>query len=229
MSYHLLLGQKLVTDLKYLEWAEMRHYQGDFLIVDNGAAEPEQERVPFENILKVALNIYADEIVVPDVIRNSELTLEMARHWGPTIPLNKRLIIPQGRDLEEWKSCFLELKHLLSFVAVGIPKHAETFKGGRAAILMWLHEADFCRRSNIHLFGCHTDPLEEIRQAIRICPEIRGIDTGAAVAYAQVMQPLTCGKHFGVEWDKQADPRSISYNMCSIANCIEEELNAYNH
>jgi hypothetical protein len=135
-SYQMALGQQLQADTWYLQCFRKLRRRGDFIIVDNGAAEPEEERIPFEDIISVANAIRADEIALPDVLRDSDATVWHTARAAPAVPYRNRMIIPQGQDLTEWTQCLWDLYNALDgrFATIGVPKLTEAWDGGRVSL-----------------------------------------------------------------------------------------------
>lgn len=205
LGYHFVLGQELFRDEHYYYFYKNRRDLGHFIIVDNGAAEPEDERIEFGSIAHAAMEMDADEIIMPDVLRNKEATL--AGTLDPDalsmVPAHKRFVVPQGRDWKEWVECLEEMKLAIDFVTVGIPKWTEELPGGRAQALKLLIKMSVPRKYNIHLLGIHSKPFMEVATAHAVFNRIRGVDTAAPFAYAQNGYHLTDDKHFSHDWNKE--------------------------
>lgn len=183
--YHMALGQWLVKNGSYYSFYRQQIRMGGTVIVDNGAAEPESERVPYGLIVVDALDISADMIVLPDVLRDAEKTIAACKEHADLIdiiPPSKRLFIPQGNDLSEWVSC-LEwgIKHL-RFGTVGIPKHLGRFDDARRKAVEEVVQRGAFR---IHMFGIYGNARNEINDLGPVIEHIMGIDSGIAIAAAQ--------------------------------------------
>ena len=182
-GFHMALAQYLLRDLAYYTMYKELHEAGCFIIVDNGEAEG--TRVDPQELVKVATAIGADEIVVPDTLKNPYATLQAAltQQSANTIPACKRLLVPQGTTWEEWENCLDEMVALVDFATIGVAKHLEKLPDGRAHALKYIREKDYTAH-NIHLLGCYGNPLKEIRTANKF-RFVRSIDTGAPLALAQ--------------------------------------------
>jgi predicted phosphohydrolase len=202
-AYHMALGQWLIQHAEYRNFYQRVHGRGGFIIVDNGAAEPEDERVPFDQIVKAAEDIGADEVVLPDVIRDAEATVEATTdsRWLDIIPATKRLIIPQGDNWDDWVACLNEVHERLdgAYRTIGVAKHLERLPGGRHWALTILKEAGYTEFFDIHLFGIWEDPFEEITKAADAYPGVRGIDSGAPIAFAQQGSKVVDGRHVSLD------------------------------
>ena len=216
LGYNFVLGQRLIQSIHYYEQIVDLRRRGSFLIVDNGAAEPKEEREPFDKIAQIANGLLADEIILPDKLRDKRWTLEhsLSEEVLDVVPYNKRMIVPQGRDWDEWTMCLHQLIAGTNPVSIGVAKWLEGLPGGRPKALAIIRQFGYDKRYNIHLLGIHSKPFAEIRYAIAALSTIRGIDTGAPVAYAQNGWKLDDSHHFSLDWDARA-PISLMYENIS--------------
>lgn len=214
-GYHMALGQHLMDDPTYLNVYRTVHRRGGFILVDNGAAEGDIR--PFIDVVAVANEIGADEIAMPDVLRDGPATFEVASdpYALGLVPPHRRMMIPQGNSWEEWRECARSMVQTLDFATIGIPKHLERLEWGRGRALLILNELGVLSEYNIHLLGVWADAEAEVRRALSVYRNIRGIDTGAPIAYAQNGNPLHGARHYSLEWndDGQADGMLIDANI----------------
>jgi hypothetical protein len=224
-GYHMALGQWLIRDPRYFRWYREAHYHGDFIIVDNGAAEPEEERAAWEQVLDAANQVDADEVVLPDVMKDAEATVRSVTKTSITVPEKSRCIIPQGTTINEWFWCLRELHETLDgrYATVGIPKHMESVKGGRAGMLASLPPI-IAFHYNIHLFGVYNDPREEIISCRRAKRTIRGIDTGAPIAWAQNNKWIGEAGHHSLDEFEHPDRNFIDINIDTITRWCNMEV-----
>lgn len=217
-TFHMALGQWLVWHGKYKEWYIKRIRAGDFVMVDNGAAEPEDERVRFDLIVDACRQIRADEIVLPDVLRDKEATIEATVSNAVHVAPPNRVIVPQGSTIDEWVECLKILDDKLEgkYATIGIPKHLELCEGGRIAALNKA-PLNILDEHHIHLFGVLENPHREISNALKAYPWIRSIDTGAAIAWAQNGRWI--GEetvHYSLDNWKPADRAMTALNIDTI-------------
>lgn len=228
LSYHMALGQELIRNVAYCDWYRWRHNRGDFIIVDNGAAEPGEERIPFEAVLNAAEYVRADEVIMPDVLFDSDKTIEYTTHPGvlDNVPARNRMVVPQGMSFEEWTHCFEEISKRISFRSIGIAKHLEkNAKGGRAAIIRWLNNFRYTRMCDIHLLGIWENPIEEVNKALTAWKGIRGIDSAAPIAYAQFGKDISEPGHYSLDWVADAHRPLVRKNIQVLLDaCIKGEL-----
>lgn len=221
LSRMMVLGQKLVSDFDYRERCRAMSRKGTRIIVDNGAAEHDQPA--FREIAKAAEYIEASEVVLPDVLYDADQTLTnlLNRRNYALVPPKQRVVIPQGRTVEEWGNCYWILRQKISFGVLGVPKLLEQFPGGRPSALdrVWADPA-----YSVHLFGIWSNPYREITQALKVSKRIRSIDSGAAVAYAQAKVPLDSHteKHASLQWTSGGLWNGQAAQV--VANMVQLEL-----
>jgi hypothetical protein len=202
LAYHMALGQELFRDRFYYKYYRTFAEKGHFIIVDNGAAEPIEERVPFHNVVHASLELGADEIILPDVMRDTYATLDASRSPKvlQMVPQHKRMVVPQGRDWEGWRYCLITLVASVLPVSIGIPKHLEDLPGGRKRAIRTIVRLGYHKRCNIHLLGVRAHPFKEVVECLEVFEGIRGIDTGAPIAYAQHDHEINDAQHFSLDW-----------------------------
>jgi hypothetical protein len=213
-GYHMALGQYLMDDPEYLAHYQLVHRRGGFIMVDNGAAEGDIR--PFIDVVRVSNEVGADEIAMPDVLRDGRATWELtsAKHNLGLVPPPKRMVIPQGKTWAEWRTCAERMIGGLEFATIGIAKHLEALEWGRGMALLILNELGVLTRYNIHLLGVCNNPQAEIERALGVYRGIRGIDTGAPVAYAQNGAAITSSTRYSLDWTNwEAPPELVRRNI----------------
>jgi len=202
-GYHFVLPQYL-NDSFYKMFYQTLHYQGHFLLMDNGAAEL-GEGIPDADLVKAAEEIGADEIVMPDVLDNARATLERTYAAHQLFPKHKRAMCPQGSTWDEWEYCATVMLNM-GCATLCVAKRYELLPGGRLKALSIIEQNHWHRDHHIHLLGCSKNPLHEADVAFKRAPWIRGIDTAAPVAYAQAGWHLNLAPHHcSLDWDADFD------------------------
>lgn len=202
LAYHFALGQYLLGDSDYWNWYRRAQARGQFIIVDNGAAEPESERAPFHQIMDLALTMDVDEIILPDKLRDKEATLDMSLDSNilKHIPNRKRMVVPQGSTWHAWSDCLHTLMSYCDPASIGVPKWLEEWEGGRPRALEIIVNHGYEKRAHIHLLGIHSRPFAEVANALKVYKGIRGLDTAAPVAYAQHSKTICDDVHYSLSW-----------------------------
>lgn len=214
LGYHMCLSQEAHRNSEYADFYRHLSKKGHFVILDNGAAEPKAERITWNEVLNVASYIEPSEIVMPDVLENAMRTVELTVQEAnfARIPVHKRMIVPQGNSFEEWIVCLDTIATKCDFRTIGIPKHME-HKCGRVMLLNWLVANNWHCRHDIHLLGLAKHPEEEVTNALRAYWHIRGIDTGAPIAYAQEHKTLQSSERASLDWKRSVDSSLAMHNI----------------
>jgi hypothetical protein len=187
-GYHLLLPQNVNAE-GYQEYYRRRRTAGDFLILDNGAAEGlwlEQNRLYVR-----ARHMMVNEIVVHDEMGNYRGTIKRVEQWAKELdPAFGYMGAVQGQSLDECKKCidwYLEETSWIS--TLGIPRHLITTtktKDIRLLLAHYIRSVDKSVTRQIHLLGTSPDYIEELADlgAYFNAFNVRGIDTSAPYSYA---------------------------------------------
>jgi hypothetical protein len=215
-GYQMALAQKVAEGGDYGHWFKRASKQHCFIILDNGEAEGEQ--MPFTEVLKVANSINADEVILPDAMRNAEKTISMISDPAVLnrVPVKNRMVVLQGSDWTEVDWFLFELRRLnIQFATLGIPKHLERLNGGRVMALDRVAKYYDLTTINLHLLGIYAKPMLEVSLALDYCKHIRGVDTAAPIAYAQNNSFIRDNAHFSVQWNKP-----VTHTQ-AINNCVQ--------
>lgn len=215
LGYHLALAQELMQDTKYHNYYISKSRESDFIIVDNGAAELGRS-LEFSDVLDVANSVDADEVCLPDVLKDKMSTLALHYENYDKVPVRNRMVIPQGESIKQWLECLLEMLEVFDFRTIGIPKHMNDYVGGRLALLEAIQKSRYHLEFNVHLLGCHNSPLQEAREVMKKYPWVRGIDTAAPFAHAQAKQRMNYSKHLSYNWREKVKDTDLA-----IRNCID--------
>lgn len=189
-KYHMCLAHLLGQDEGYTEFYKLLGKDKDkYLIMDNGVIEGDQR--PITELVKKAMYVGADELILPDVFMDKEATIEKSyaalQYIHGNFPI-RVMAVPQGKTIDEWLECAITMIDW-DIDCIGIPK-VLTQIGGRDARLHVLHElGNKLRGLDIHLLGCWSTPLEAtlVERSVlngNIRP-VRGIDSAIAYVYSR--------------------------------------------
>lgn len=183
LSMHFVLAQKALDDHQMIRHYMERSAHGDFIILDNGAAE--DEHVKTEDLIHVANWIRADEVVLPDVLRDAEQTIMLStdHHLLGCVPMRKRMVVPQGKNWEEWEWCLRSLLFHCTPATIGVPKWLNELPGGRAYALRILLKLGVDLEYNVHLLGASRNLETEMKELN--FHWVRSMDTAQPIAMAQ--------------------------------------------
>lgn len=233
-DYHLALAHLInKPGFEYYTkfYGDMAGHPEKFVILDNGLIEGDPR--PMEELLDKALQIGADELVLPDVFQNREETyrkvydsLNKLVHGNARV---RTMAVAQGKTVEEWLASARELLKL-PINTLGIPKVVAKLPDatGKTSWIQRLNVlqllADDLEKSDVqvHLLGCWDTPLEIKTIAAAIaggtCPEVRGTDSAIAYAFARKGMKMSEGDRpvgaidFGAT-DLDPDDVILKYNI----------------
>ena len=221
LSYHLVLAQYVLPDPVYADFYHKLHDKGDFIMLDNGAAE-NGHSLGIDELLVAAERVHADEIVMPDVLDEAAGTLMLTQRSIPSVPRRMRAVVPQGRNWAEWEYCATQLV-TYGCVTICVAKRYEKLPGGRVEALRIIKQHRWAWDHNIHLLGCSQRPLVEIGAAYNEYYGIRGIDTGAPIAYAQAGRSIDSDRHASLQWQAPFnDDMALSNIRLTLGACQGE-------
>ncbi len=166
---HMALAHLAEEHEEYRSFHRTAAALGDFVTLDNSVIEL-GEAVPIDYLVKLADEIGAVEIVLPDAFKDMDKTLSLIDRAVRRVPDHLRaMAVPQGSTAEEWLECAYQIvvRYWRDIRTIGIPKVTTTlFDGGRLAALeayceMLLQRAQFYPNiRDIHLLGIWEDPRE---------------------------------------------------------------------
>lgn len=217
-GFHLLLTH-LLSRRAYMKHYIEERQNGAYLVLDNSAHE-KGEGEDAASLMAMAIKLRAQEVVVPDVLFDSEKTIDKAVHAHETwyeaghpgmVTLNPALMyVPQGENIFAWHDCCNELLNLHMYAAqrhnirrhcvLGISKDYEMWDGGILALMGSVIPtlAKYATRGieiKVHLLGWGRD-LWALNRVAASYPWIRSTDSA---------KPFVYGIH-GVELDPSQDP-----------------------
>jgi hypothetical protein len=232
--YHLCLAHLVHQYPSYREFYAKRSRLGNFVILDNSAHEHGRGE-PGEVLASAAQAIHPSEIVLPDVLFDSAGTVELSRKALPQlVSLAPLMVVPQGRNFDEWKWCLDQLLPL-GPQTIGISKDFEVWSSQG---LVPLIEFSLQFEKPLHLLGWG--------RKLHLLPDyiaagegfIRGIDSAkpAVYAYAGIALPKDLSqapaypgrpeKFFALE-PQDFDIRVLEHNLRvfeALASSREDEI-----
>jgi len=204
---HLALNHLLEID-SYFNFYKQMADEGKMVTLDNSAHE-NHSGDPISDLLVNAIRLKAREIVLPDTLFHSMHTVEGARTafgflaesplYRACSPTPKLMVVPQGRDEEDWAWCLrsmIETAHAYGFsglLTIGLSKDYFSYPGFPGGIDHLLRT--YCRPMFedrgifTHLLGwtCTWDLIDWARNY----SFVRSTDTAKPFIYAMHGQELT--------------------------------------
>ena len=179
--YHMCLAHLVLKSEEYALFYRRMSDEGKYVLVDNGACEG--EKMSYDDLMRVYDIIRPTEIILPDVLFDKEETLERTYFFLDNYNLRryKKMVVPQGQDLDQWKECCDEMLVIDEVNTIGIPKWlGGAYIGSRPAICEKLTNTD----KEIHLLGCSEGP-KVLLDCKRKNPNVRGCDSAFAYLCAK--------------------------------------------
>lgn len=233
---HLCLAHKVLQSQAYQEAYLQASRRGEYVILDNGAAE-NGASLGAEELLHAAALVEAKEIVAPDILEDSSATIDLTEAFiDSMLPELKQtrlhlMIVPQGKTGYEWQICaqtlygLLHSRYLSSRVVIGVPKHLDRkVTGGRAAVLTALVGA-WRAPHKFHLLGSGEYLCRDIIAAKQL-KQIRSLDSSLPAALAQHNRRLTVGlSRNGVlcDFESSCDEFLLGLNLLEVRKWMSRE------
>lgn len=240
-AIHMCLAHLVNSDATYRTFYKRQRFEGSYIIVDNSVIENDPQ--PIELVVKAAMSIDAQEIVLPDVLHDMDATLDKSLEALTTMkcdfPHFKTMAVPQGKTMEEWISC---AKIMLEWPidCIGIPKNLTYVSGtpkGRPYNRIHAIEsvAGLIRDRSIHLLGCWTSPIELslVARSVmdKVIPEVRSIDTAMAYIFTKAGKRIGEQDRPDIPWafdDRDPIDRALLHdNIREIQKSLDVEPNAW--
>jgi hypothetical protein len=182
---HLVLSQELVRD-PYAK-VYQKTWRDGYVILDNGVAEGQV--VPTSTLMNDAYFVKADEVVIPDVLRNDvETKAAVEKFFAEVSPLEgsfSYMGVVQGMNLQEFKDMAFFYETLPSVQTLGLPRHMLETLGSPSARIdfaTWVFDL-FKNRYRIHMLGTCPSWPKETKYIAKYAPSVRSIDSSLPYNY----------------------------------------------
>lgn len=236
-EFHLTLAH-LYKHPRYSEFYLQEAQKGKYIILDNSAHEF-QVGESAENLLRLALEVQASEIVLPDHLFDGFDTIirtKAALEYIGTHPVDKTfqyMIVPQGQSFEEYSWClsalvdvYFEAQVLYGDVfphppVLGVSKDYEMWDGGLLRILEEVVLPCSNTEMPIHMLGWGRNLWDLGVIAEKYSHLLRSVDSAKPIVYG-----LNNIRLYPGEYTPAYPTRSKSYFFDQIS---EEGLQATEH
>jgi hypothetical protein len=193
----LMLAQ--VTTPAYIRTYREASERGDYVIVDNGAYEGAP--VGDFKLFSAAEAVHANEIVLPDMMRDLEATMlrvkQFIRHIGHTAYILEKFAymgVAQGKTFDEVLACVEYYSRLSIVRTIGLPRHllqTLNVKTARVSLAMTIEER-YGSRFAIHFLGVNPSHPYEVHDA-SMNTYARSVDTSMPFNYAIAKEKIHKG------------------------------------
>lgn len=168
----------------YVQVIQQLAAKNKFVIADNGANEG--QRLPDELLAARANLLGANELVLPDVLRDSSATLAAVTSFlqQDLKKFDHYMAVVQGTSMEQLQQlveCYAEMPQVTT---LGLPRLLLKFvkRSIRIDLANWI-QAEHKNRFNLHLLGASSEWVREPYYAARYAPHIRSIDSSLPYNY----------------------------------------------
>lgn len=184
--YHLVLPH-LFPQKRYRDFYQERSEQGDYIILDNGAAEGYTFGTP--HLYHVAETMKVQEIVVPDTLADYNDTIAKGLAFTRYTREGYRyMAVAQGATINEVMQCidmYVTDTKFMYVTTIGIPRLINMFDpNGRRRITELIISKGYNRAVEFHYLGASAPLIEVSALAEYHEPDFRGIDTSAPIYMA---------------------------------------------
>lgn len=197
-TFHLVVAlNEVVFNPSFVSVYKRAAARKDYIVLDNGAAEG--SLTTNDELLAAARRLQANEVVVPDCMRDLEYSKRMAkifldRYHQDDVPQYKLMGVAQGTTMDELKKSVEFFASKAPVKVIGIPRHMLStltdHKACRIDLANWIHE-NFAGRFQLHLLGTNPVWMGELQAAVRYAPHIRSVDTSMPFSYAIAGKGIT--------------------------------------
>lgn len=224
-NYHLILSHKVIYSRKYCDFYRERSKAGDYILLDNSAAEKNGRSIPLKDVVLAAILVKPNVVFLPDFMFDSHRTLEELENVfrSPHLKFMRRVLpevklaaVVQGADPKDWLMCFDILNSLAGIDILGIPMLTTQVFGSRTDALEAIKKRV---KKQCHLLGFwRNTPLKEIEQE-RQYDFVMGVDTSKPVRLA--VQGKNLNSWIELERDKTFIDRDHNHTDMELlrSNC----------
>lgn len=176
----------------YLKIIDELYDKNRFIIMDNGANE--HCTYTSEDLAARAQHVHANEMVLPDVLREADATFTAAsdylvtrRKIQETLDIKfepQYMAVVQGRNIEDLYKLVDRYAGEFDIKTLGIPRLLLThaYQSIRIDIANWIH-LTYPGRFQLHFLGASSVWVKEAYYAARYAPHVRSIDTSMPYNY----------------------------------------------
>lgn len=204
-DYQLVLPALMDSDVEYETLIYQLKERGDFIILDNGAAEKQLWDEP--DLIEMASEMQADELAIPDILGDSEETVRrlmgffniheeaLAAHSFGTDEGPGLGFVAQGKNMAEAMSTVrtvMSTKWAPYLSTVYLPRLLVRESGNvriRLSIAAQVY-MEYGDRLNIHMFGAAPEWPREALAVATECSYVRGMDTSMPYNWAHARRVM---------------------------------------
>ena len=209
---------------------------GDYVVLDNGAAEGQP--ATDEALFNMGKALQCNEVVLPDSMYESKQTVEAVARFlsNPNFVWDvvpKMMAVPQGTALRSFRYCINAFAEMPDIKVIGIPRHiipTLDMKSARVDLANWIAE-NHPNRFEIHFLGMHPMWLGEIPATVKYAPHVRSVDSSLPFNYAIARKRLVGAKdivmrpdfYFEEDWSRRISTKLVRDNIKTLMEWANAE------
>jgi len=217
------IAPQALEDSTYLDFYKEKSKE-KYVILDNGAFELGKS-IPFKDLIALAKEIGAKEIVAPDIVHDCPGTIKYVTDLF--VYLDEKnlindyniMVVPQGKTMEEILNCYNKLARFPTKI-IGVPARVLPVKAQyhseqlRFTFLQTLAKNGLLKKRYVHLLGlCAVQFVKAYRKGQRFF-RVRSIDTSFPVVLGMI------GKTF--EQTKKKPTMRLVYDVSLSKSTIQK-------
>lgn len=225
-KFHLVLPlTDLMRSVAYMNTYKRAAGAGDFIVLDNGEAEGCP--VTGEELLHAARTFKANEIVLPDVLRDQTGTVSRTQvfleQYGSQLEGYQLMGVAQGINMGNFKWCVNRFAEMPQVTTIGMPRlMLQTVRSASARIDLanWITKK-FPGRFQLHALGADGKHRKEIQWLSKYAANVRSIDTSMPYNYAIARADLAGSvnhinrpeMYFTASWSGKVNQKQLNSNI----------------
>ncbi len=230
LTFHLVLTKRCLEDVAYMAFYRKRRLEGDFLILDNSAAEV-KAAIEGSSMMDVAKELCPSIVVAPDVIYNKNETLKrtegfLKKYWFDLKDLDiKVMAVPQGGSSEEWYDCYQKFNSDPHIDWLGISMFYTPKFNQRLEVLKLIASTV---HKPCHLLGLWDNPYDLLGE--RKFDFVKSVDTAKPIEFA--LEGLTLAdwarhKHIDDDWYFNTAGKDLGPAASEVLELITKNVRDY--
>lgn len=225
-KFHLVLPLSvLLRNTAYMNTYKRAAGAGDFIVLDNGEAEGCP--ATGEELLHAARTFKANEIVLPDVLRDQAATVSRTQkflsEYGSRLEGYQLMGVAQGISLNNFKWCINRFSEMSLVTTIGLPRlMLKTLRSAstRVDLANWVANK-YPGRFQIHALGADADQRKEISWLAKYSDSVRSVDTSMPYNYAISRADLAASVshihrpdlYFTASWAGKVNQKQLNSNI----------------
>lgn len=226
-DFHLVLTQYYLKSHQYRDFCLRRSAMGDFIVLDNGAAEL-KAAVEGLDMMDVVEELLPDIVVAPDIIYDRDRTIDRTEaflkeyKYGLGILGVMVMAVPQGADSEEWYECYTLFNADSRVDWLGISMFYTPKFNKRLEVLERIAPTV---RKPCHLLGLWDNPYDLLEE--RKFDFVHSVDTAKPLEYAiegLALADWSGHRHIDNDWYFNVSAKSLGTRSSKVLELAAKNM-----